>query len=68
MRIQRHLRRGHVRFAELFDDAPGKSEMITVFLALLELIRLSRAIAVQEDTYGDIEIQQISPLTEQSEG
>jgi len=68
MRIQRRLRRGHVRFAELFDDAPGKSEMITVFLALLELIRLSRAIAVQEDTYGDIEIQQISPLTEQSEG
>ena len=61
MRIQRKLRRGNVRFAELFDDAPGKSEMITVFLALLELIRLSRAIAVQQDTYGDIEIQQVTP-------
>ena len=68
MRIQRRLRRGNVRFADLFDDAPGKSEMITVFLALLELIRLSRAIAVQQDVYGDIEIQQIAPLTEQSEG
>lgn len=61
MRIQRRLRHGNVRFAELFDDAPGKSEMITVFLALLELIRLSRAIAVQQDTYGDIEIQQVTP-------
>lgn len=66
MRIQRRLRRGNVRFADLFDDAPGKSEMITVFLALLELIRLSRAVAVQQDVYGDIEIQSI--ITEQSEG
>lgn len=64
MRIQRRLRRGNVLFAELFDDAPGKSEMITVFLALLELIRLNRAIAVQQDTYGDIEIQQITPQNE----
>ena len=54
--------------AELFDEAPGKSEMITVFLALLELIRLSRAIAVQQDTYGDIEIQQINVNTTDTEG
>lgn len=67
-RIQRRLRRGPVRFAELFDEAPGKSEMITVFLALLELIRLSRAIAVQQDTYGDIEIQQAPSITTDSEG
>jgi segregation and condensation protein A len=67
-RIQRRLRRGPVRFAELFDEAPGKSEMITVFLALLELIRLSRAIAVQQDTYGDIEIQQINVNTTDTEG
>ena len=56
VRIQRRLRRGSVRFTELFHDAPGRSEMITVFLALLELIKLSRAIAIQEDTYGEIEI------------
>ena len=67
-RIQRRLRRGPVRFAELFDEAPGKSEMITVFLALLELIRLSRAIAVQQDTYGDIEIQQIATNPTDTEG
>ncbi|MDO4355351.1 MAG: segregation/condensation protein A [Clostridia bacterium] len=59
VRIQRRLRRGSVRFAELFHDAPGRGEMITVFLALLELIKLSRAIAVQEDTYGEIEIRSL---------
>ncbi len=59
VRIQRRLRRGSVRFTELFHDAPGRNEMITVFLALLELIKLSRAIAVQEATFGAIEFRSL---------
>lgn len=59
VRIQRRLRKGCVRFDELFSEVPGKDEMITLFLALLELIKLDRAMAIQENTYGDIIIEPV---------
>lgn len=53
-RIQRRLRKGSFAFSELFDDSMTRSELITMFLALLELVKLSRVKAAQEDAYGEI--------------
>ena len=45
-----------VHFSELFRDAKNKIEIITTFLALLELVRL-REVRIRQDThFGDIEI------------
>ena len=56
VRIQSRLRRGPVRFSELFSQRPGRVEVISVFLGLLELLRLNRAHAAQEDMFGEIVI------------
>ena len=53
-RIQRRLRRGSFAFSELFDESMTRSELITMFLALLELVKLSRVKAEQHDAYGEI--------------
>ena len=53
-RIQRRLRRGSFAFSELFDETMTRSELITMFLALLELVKLSRVKAEQADAYGEI--------------
>ena len=54
LRIQSRLRRGPVRFSELFSARPERVEVISVFLGLLELLRLNRAHAAQEDMFGEI--------------
>ena len=43
-------------FADLFKKARNKIELITIFLALLELIRLKEVVVVQSATFADIEI------------
>jgi len=52
--IARKLRKGRVTFTELFSDHPTKDEVVTLFLALLEMIRLGRAEVVQDQVYEDI--------------
>ena len=52
--ILRRLKKGPVRFEELFSDHPTKDEVVTLFLALLELLRLGRAAAVQDGIFGDM--------------
>jgi segregation and condensation protein A len=49
--------RGGVRFAELFENAANRSEVICTFLALLELIRLKQLICVQPEPFAEIEIR-----------
>ena len=56
-RIQRRIRSGGCRFDELFDGAPNRQEIVTLFQALLELIRLGRVTVRQKGTFGDIAIQ-----------
>lgn len=56
-RIQKRVKSGSVSFFSLFDDAPDKDEVITVFLALLELLKLNRVRAVQKSEYEDIIIE-----------
>lgn len=57
-----------VLFMDLFRAAKSKREMITIFLALLELIRLKTVIVRQEQPFGDIEIircaEAIKPVSE----
>ena len=49
--------RGSVRFAELFESAASRAEVICTFLALLELIRLKQLICVQPEPFAEIEIR-----------
>lgn len=52
--IVKRLRRGPVAFDALFSAAPGREEVVTLFLALLEILRLNRAHIEQSDTFGTI--------------
>ena len=56
-RIQRRVKKGETSFAALFEDAPGRDEVITVFLALLELLRLNRITVRQRNVYGEIRLK-----------
>ncbi len=47
-------KRGRVRFEEVFSDAPTKEEVVTLFLALLELLKLGETHCEQDEHYGDI--------------
>ena len=49
--------RGGVRFAELFESAASRAEVICTFLALLELIRLKQLVCVQPEAFAEIEIR-----------
>jgi len=48
-----------VLFTELFDDAYTKSEIITTFQALLELIKLQYVRAEQQEVFGDILLNKV---------
>lgn len=55
LRIESALRvRRQTPFSDLFEAQPAFDEIVSVFIALLELIRLERVAVVQEDTYGEI--------------
>lgn len=47
-------RKGCLRFDEAFSDAPTKEEVVTYFLALLELLKLGEMHIDQEGVYGEI--------------
>ncbi|MBP7056116.1 MAG: segregation/condensation protein A [Candidatus Omnitrophica bacterium] len=56
-----------IRFAELFNKAKNKAEIITIFLALLELIKMREVNAIQTNPFGDIEIvRHVEPVKESS--
>ena len=65
--ILRALKKGPVRFEELFSAHPTRDEVVTLFLALLELLRLGRAEARQEGVYGEIVLEGRTP-PEHTEG
>ena len=48
--------RSRVKFSELFAGVTSRSEVVVMFLALLELIRLKQLAAVQSEAFGEIEI------------
>ncbi len=56
-RIARKLRQGDVDFHALFTHETPREEVITLFLALLELLRLGRAQVVQDSIFGEITLR-----------
>ena len=52
--INRRLRRGSLRFMELFDENLSREEVITMFLAVLEMARLNRVRVEQAGAYDEI--------------
>ncbi len=46
----------HIKFTELFDADHTKSEMLNIFLALLELLKLQFVKAKQSQLFGEIDI------------
>jgi len=54
------LDRQRISLLELFTKASGKEEMIVIFIAILELIRLKEIVALQRRQFDDIEIMRNS--------
>ncbi len=50
-----------IPFAELFESAGSRLEVITTFLAVLELAKLKQLIAVQGESFGGIELSRRLP-------
>lgn len=48
--------RGRVRFSELFAGTTSRTEIVVTFLALLELIRLHVLVALQSETFAEIDV------------
>ena len=53
-RISQRMRSGPAYFTELFSERPGRDEVITLFMALLELLRLGRLHIEQQHVFDDI--------------
>lgn len=52
--IESRLVMGRARFSDLFSDTPDKEEVVTLFIALLEILRLGKAHVVQNATFDEI--------------
>ena len=59
--IARRLKHGSLTFSSLFDEDTTRDEVISTFLALLELIKAGRACVIQDATYADILIEPAKP-------
>jgi len=55
-------KRSKIYFLSLFSNTKSKDEAITVFLAILELIKMHEIFVVQKEVFGDIEIVRNSEL------
>jgi len=52
--IESRLMLGETRFEELFSDTPDREEVVTLFIALLEILKLGKAHVVQDATFDTI--------------
>ncbi len=66
--VQRLVRETVIRFSALFKAARNKNEIITTFLALLELIRQREVNIVQASLFEDIEISRNVRIVGAAEG
>ena len=55
--LDRIQREGDVTFQRVFEGRTVRNEIVGLFLALLELIRLRRVLAVQDRNFGEIHIR-----------
>ena len=54
--ITRIKKKKRMRFEDAFSEAPTREEVVTYFLAVLELLKLGQMHARQDDVYGGIEL------------
>lgn len=52
--LRRIRKQGRMRFEDAFSDAPTREEVVTLFLALLELLKLGETHCEQDGNYGEI--------------
>ena len=52
--IESRLKQGRLDFESLFSNAPNKEEVVTLFIALLEILKLGKAHVSQESTFDRI--------------
>ena len=50
---------GSFRFSFLLDKLKSKIEVVVTFLAILELVRMRQIVVIQNDTFGEMEMQKI---------
>ena len=62
------LERETIRFVELFESAGSRLEIITTFLAVLELAKLKQLIAIQGERFGEIELAKTPPEESRKSG
>ena len=55
--ILKQLKKGPVSFEALFSPEPSRDEVVTLFLALLELLRLGRVSARQDGVFGEMVLE-----------
>ena len=55
--ILKQLKKGPIRFEKLFSPHPSRDEVVTLFLALLELLRLGRAGVRQDGIFGEMTLE-----------
>ena len=54
--ITRIRKKKRMRFEEAFSEAPTREEVVTYFLAVLELLKIGQMHVRQDDVYGGIEL------------
>ena len=54
--LKRLKKKRRMAFEEAFSTSPTKEEVVTYFLAILELLKLGRMHLIQTETYGSIEL------------
>ena len=52
--IESRLQEGSVRFEALFTDQPTKEEVVTLFMAVLEMLKLGKVHVRQKDMFHQI--------------
>lgn len=52
--IQSRLSVGRTTFDELFSATPDREEVVTLFIALLELLKLGQVHVLQDETFDQI--------------
>ena len=50
---------GSLRFSFLLEKLKSKIEVVVTFLAILELVRMRQIVVIQNDTFGEMEMQKI---------
>ena len=54
--IYKIKKKKRMKFEEAFSDAPTREEVVTYFLAVLELLKLGQMHVRQNEVYGGIEL------------